>query len=80
MNPNKEGWHYLAVPKLAALFRRISLKHDGDFFCLNYFHSYRKKKQTWIHQKVWVIKDVCGVGIIINLVFNDFMMSINSNF
>lgn len=43
MNPNKEGWHYLAVPKLAALFRGISLKHDGGFFCLNCFHSYRKK-------------------------------------
>ena len=39
-----------------------------------------EKKQTWIHKKVWVIKDVCGVGIIINLVFNDFMVSVNSNF
>ena len=33
-------WHYLAVKKLSALFRGITSKHDGDFYCLNCFYSY----------------------------------------
>ena len=47
-------WHYLAVNKLSALFRRITSKHDGDPYCLNCFCSYitenKLKKQ----------KNVCG--------------------
>ena len=37
-------FHYLAVKKLSALFKRIKSKHDGDFYCLNCFHSYTTKK------------------------------------
>ena len=43
MIPNKVGWHYLAVKKLSALLRGITSKHDGDFYCLNYLHSFRTK-------------------------------------
>ena len=32
--------YYLAVKSLSALFRRITSKHDGDFYCLNCFQSY----------------------------------------
>ena len=39
-----EKWHYLAVKKLSALLRGITSKHDGDFYCLNCFHSYSTKK------------------------------------
>ena len=35
-----EKWHYLAVKRLSALFRGISSKHDGDFYCFNCFQSY----------------------------------------
>ena len=35
MISNGEGWHYLAVKKLYALLREITLKHDGYFHCLN---------------------------------------------
>ena len=33
-------WHYLAVKSLSALFRGIASKLEGDFCCLNCFHSY----------------------------------------
>ena len=39
-----EKWHYLAVKKLSALLREITSKHDGEFYCINYFHSYNTKK------------------------------------
>ena len=38
-----EKWHYLTVEKLDALFRRITLNHVRDFYCLNYFHSFSTK-------------------------------------
>ena len=37
-------FHYFAVKKLSALFKGIKSKHDGDFYCLNCFHSYTTKK------------------------------------
>ena len=37
-------WQYLAVKDLSALLRGISSKHDGDFHCLNCFHSYSTGK------------------------------------
>ena len=50
MNPNKEGWIYLAVPKLAALFRGISLKHDGDFFCLSFVQKKSKLESIKMYE------------------------------
>ena len=32
--------HYLAVKKLPALFKGITSKHDGDFYCLNCLPSF----------------------------------------
>ena len=31
-------WRYVAVKKLSALLRGITLNHNGDFHCLNCFH------------------------------------------
>ena len=36
-----EKWHYLAVKCLSARLREITSKHEGDFYCLNCFHSMR---------------------------------------
>ena len=36
-------WHYLDVKSLSALFRGITSKHNKDFYCLNFFHSFRTK-------------------------------------
>ena len=30
-----EKWHYLTVRRLSALLRRITSKHNGDFYCFN---------------------------------------------
>ena len=34
-------WHYLAVKSLPVLLRETTSNHDGGFYCLNCFHSYR---------------------------------------
>ena len=43
MTPNEISWHYLTVEKLSALLRRITLKNNGDFYCLNFLHSFKTK-------------------------------------
>ena len=45
MMSNGENWHYLAVKSLSRLLRGISSNHDGDYYCLNCFHSYRTENK-----------------------------------
>ena len=40
-NEEKEGWHYLGVKNLSTLLRGITPKHHGDFYCMNFLHSFR---------------------------------------
>ena len=35
-NVQNEVWQYLQVQKITASLRRITSKHDGDFYCLNF--------------------------------------------
>ena len=56
-----EKWHYLAVKRLSALFRGITSKHDGDFYCLNCFHSYTTENKLKRHKKVCKNHDYCYV-------------------
>ena len=60
-NGEKEGWHYLAVKKLSALLRWITSKHDGDFYCLNYLHSFRTENKLKSHEKLFKNKNFCGI-------------------
>ena len=46
-------WHYLAVKKLSALFKDITSKHDGDFYCLNCLHSFRIENKLKNHENVY---------------------------
>ena len=39
-----ENRHYLAVKSISKLLRGITSNQNGDFYCLNCFHSYRTKK------------------------------------
>ena len=41
MISNGKNWHYLALKSLSRLLRGITSNHDGDYYCLNCFHSYR---------------------------------------
>ena len=45
MITDNKKWLYLAVKSLSALRRGITSKHDGDFYCLNCFHSYSTKNK-----------------------------------
>ena len=55
MTPNEEteGWHYLVVKKLFALLTGITSRLNGDFCCLNYFHSFRTENELKCHEKVY---------------------------
>ena len=35
------NWHYLAIKSIPALLRGLTSTHNGDYYCLNCFHSYR---------------------------------------
>ena len=54
-----EKWHYLAVTKLSALLKEITSNHDGDFYCLNCFHTDRTKNKLESHKKVCENHDYC---------------------
>ena len=56
-----EKWHYLAVKSLSALLRGITSNHNGDFYCLNCFHSYSTKEKLKKHEKVCNNHDYCYV-------------------
>ena len=47
-----KNWHYLAVKSISRLLRGITSNHDGDFYCLNCFHSYTTKKRLKKHEKI----------------------------
>ena len=56
-----EKWHYLTIKRLSALFRGITSKHDGDFYCLNCFQSYTTENKLKNHKKVCENHDYCYV-------------------
>ena len=43
------NWHYLAVKSISGLLRGIASNHNGDFYCLNWFHSYTTEKKLRKH-------------------------------
>ena len=51
-NEETESSHYLAVKKLFALLTGITSKLNGDFYCLNYLHSFRRENELKCHEKV----------------------------
>ena len=61
MISNGENWHYLTVKNLSSLLRGITSNHDGDFYCLNSFHSYRTKNKLEAHTKICENRDYCHV-------------------
>ena len=44
-----EKWHYPAAKSLSVLFRGITSKHDGDFYCLNCFQLYTTENKLKKH-------------------------------
>ena len=54
-------WHYLTVKSLPALLRRITSKNNGDFYCLNCFHSFITENKLKKHYNVCKNYDYCYV-------------------
>ena len=46
-------WHYLAAKSLSALLRGKTSNHNGDFYCLNCFHSYSAKSNLKKHAIIY---------------------------
>ena len=61
MISNGENWHYLIVKNLSRLLRGITSTHDGDFYCLNCFHSYRIKNKLDAHKKICENHEYCDI-------------------
>ena len=61
MITDSEKWHYLAVKKLSALLRGITSKQEGDFYCLNCFHSFRTENKLKKHKNVCKNHNYCYV-------------------
>ena len=57
----KESCLYLALKKLSALLRETTSKYNGDFYFLNYLHSFSTKSKLKSHEKVCKDKDFCGI-------------------
>ena len=49
------------MKSLSALFREITSNHDGDFYCLNCFHSYSTEKKVKKNKRVCNDHDYCYV-------------------
>ena len=49
------------MKSLSALLRRIKSNHDGDFYCVNCFHSNGTKEKLKKHGKVCNDHDYCYV-------------------
>ena len=52
MITDSEKWHYIAVTRLSGLLRGVTGNNNGDFYCLNCFHSYRTKNKLETHKKI----------------------------
>ena len=61
MISNSKNWHYLAVKSLSRLLRGITSNHDGDYYCLNCFHSYRTENKLNAHKKVCENNKYCKI-------------------
>ena len=64
MITDRKKWHYFAVKRLSALFRRMTSKHEGDFYCRNCLHSFRTENKIKKHKNVSENHDYCYVEIL----------------
>ena len=55
MTTDGKKWYYLAVKSVPALLRGITSNHDGNFYCLNCFHSYSTKKNNSKSMKEYAV-------------------------
>ena len=61
MISNGENWHYVAVKSLPRLLMGITSNHDGGYYCLNCFHSYRTENKLNVYKKVCENHGYCNI-------------------
>ena len=54
-----EKWCNCSITSLSRLLRGIKSNHNGDFYCLNCFHSYRTDNKLKKHEEVCNEHDYC---------------------
>ena len=50
----KDIWHYIAIKSMPALLRGVVSTHNGDYYCLNCFHSYRTEEKLKAHEELCI--------------------------
>ena len=53
------NWHYLAIKSISGLLRGITSNHNGDYYCLNCFHSYTTEKKLRKHERICENHNFC---------------------
>ena len=51
----------LAVKSIPGLLRGIASNHNGDFYCLNWFHPYTTEKKLRNHERICENHDFCNL-------------------
>ena len=61
MTTDDEKWHCTAVKRLSGLLTGVTGNNNGDFYCLNCFHSYRTEDKLEKHKNICENHDYCRV-------------------
>ena len=61
MITNGEKRHYTGVTRLSGLLRGVANNNNGDFYCLNCFHTFRTKNKLEKHKKICENHEYCHV-------------------
>ena len=57
----KNIWHYIAIKSIPALLRGVSSTHNGDYYCLNCFHSYRTEEKLKAHEELCINSNFAAI-------------------
>ena len=55
--------HYLAIKSISGLLCGITSNHNGAFYCLNSFHSYRTANKLKNHEDLCKNHDFCNLKL-----------------
>ena len=61
MFPNKDGRYYISINKVFALIGGITSENNGDFYCLNCLHSFRRKNKLETQKKLYENNHFCKI-------------------
>ena len=63
MITDSKKWDHLAVKNLNTLLKRTTSKTKGNFYCLNYLHSFRAKNKVELDKRICENHDYCCIEI-----------------